>query len=65
MKQSHAMTKSTWFNNKIKTLIQAKSTASNSFRKNSSSFELKRRLESLQERLNVLLSLPIKNIAIE
>ena len=34
-------------------LIQAKNTAFNSFRKNSAKFELKRHLESLQERLNV------------
>ena len=36
-----------WFNDKIKTLIQAKNSAFNSFHKNSGNFELKRNLESL------------------
>ena len=41
----------TWFNNKVKTLIPAKNAAFNTFPKNSGNFELKRLLESLQERL--------------
>ena len=36
-----------WFNNKIKTLIQAKNAAFNSFSKNSGNSELKRPLVSL------------------
>ena len=42
---------SPWFNNKIKTLIQAKTAAFNSFRKNSGNSELTRHLISLQERV--------------
>ena len=40
-----------WFNNKIKTLIQSKNAAFNSFRKNSGNSELKRHVVSLQERI--------------
>ena len=43
---------SPWYNNKIKTIIQAKYTVFNSFGKNSCNFDLKRHLESLQECLN-------------
>lgn len=43
---------SPWYNNKIKTIIQAKYTVFNSFGKNSCNFDLKRDLESLQECLN-------------
>ena len=40
-----------WFNNQIKTLIQAKNTAFNTFRNNSGNSELKRHLVNLQERV--------------
>ena len=40
-----------WFNNKIKTLIEAKNAAFISFRKNSGNSELKRYLVSFQERV--------------
>ena len=40
-----------WFSNKIKTLIQAKNTTFDSFRKNSGNSELKHHLVSFQERV--------------
>ena len=40
-----------WFNNKIKTSIQARNAAFNSFRKNGGNSELKRHLLNLQERV--------------
>ena len=40
-----------WFNNKTKALIQAKTTAFNSFRKNSANSELKRHLVCLSKRV--------------
>ena len=39
-----------WFNDKIKTLIQAENSAFNGFHKNSGNFELKRNLESLPKK---------------